>query len=305
MKIQCIEKRVLSTDMTHHLAGTIMLPEGKPKGLFHIVHGMQEYMGRYKYFMERMAQAGYIVFGFDNLGHGYTVNDRSELGFIASKNGWKYLVDDVAIFANSMKLQYGEYLPYYLFGHSMGSFIARLTAEKYDMQDKLIIMGTGGPIPGTTPAISLLKKVKRAKGERYVSKNINDLIFGTYNRRFGYDDPYNWISTLKETRTAFANDPLCNYSFSVSALEDLLRLSRECNKSRWFSSRVRKKPILLLSGENDPVGDYGMGVKKVHDRLKSKGADIKFVLFRGCRHEPLNDISREKAIDTILDFLNT
>ena len=270
MKIQCIEKRVLSTDMTHHLAGTIMLPEGKPKGLFHIVHGMQEYMGRYKYFMERMAQAGYIVFGFDNLGHGYTVNDRSELGFIASKNGWKYLVDDVAIFANSMKLQYGEDLPYYLFGHSMGSFIARLTAEKYDMQDKLIIMGTGGPIPGTTPAISLLKKVKRAKGERYVSKNINDLIFGTYNRRFGYDDPYNWISTLKETRTAFANDPLCNYSFSVSALEDLLRLSRECNKSRWFSSRVRKNPILLLSGENDPVGDYGMGVKKSTTVLKAR-----------------------------------
>ncbi len=304
MQIKYIEKKVLSTDMIHHLAGFVMVPEGEIKGLFQIVHGMKEYTGRYEGFMRKLAQSGFIVFGYDHLGHGHTAGDKSELGFIASKNGWKYLVDDVAVFANAMKKEYGEELPYYLFGHSMGSFVARLTAEKYDMQDKLILMGTGGPTPGTRTAISLLRKIKKRNGDKFISEKINTLVFGTYNKRFGYDDPNNWLSNIEEVRKAYANDELCNYGFTVSALEDLLTLSRECNKGRWFSSCVRKKPILLLSGADDPVGDYGMGVKKVRDRLAKNGADVKFILYKNCRHELLNDICRDRVTETIIDYVN-
>lgn len=302
MEIRLLEKKVPSTDGVHMLSGVVMIPEGEIRGIFQIVHGMTEYVMRYEQFMSRMADAGYIVCGYDHLGHGHTVNDKSELGFIAHKNGWKYLVDDIAVFAASMKQEYGRDLPYILFGHSMGSFVARLSAAKYDFEDKLILSGTGGPNPATKAGISVLKKIKRIKGEHFVSEKINNLIFGTYNKRFGYDDPNNWLSNIEGVRKAYADDELCNYSFTVSALEDLLRLSMESNKRRWFRSCVIKKPVLLLSGADDPVGDYGMGVKKVHDRLRDNGTDVHFILYKNCRHELLNDLCREKVTQEIIRF---
>lgn len=302
--MQIIEKMVLSSDKTHELFGKVYIPDGEVKGLLHVVHGMCEYIGRYHDFMLEVANHGYIVFGYDHLGHGHTVLDKSELGYIADKDGWVKLVDDVAVFAKDVKREYGEDLPYVLMGHSMGSFIVRLAAEKYDMQDKLIIMGTGGPNPAANAGLAAIKSVKKVKGERYISKFINNLAFGAYNKRFGNDDFYNWLSNYEDVRKSYAADPLCNYKFTVSAMGDLIKLSKECNLKRWFNSRVTKKPILLVSGADDPVGDYGKGVKAVHDRLKANGADIKFKLYAGCRHEILNDKCRNKVIKDILEFLD-
>ncbi len=302
MNIRLIEKKILSSDRIHNLYGIVLVPDGEIKGLFHVVHGMTEYIRRYEPFMRQIAEQGYIVFGYDHLGHGNTVNDDSELGFFAHKNGWKYLVNDVAVFGSQIKKEYGNNLRYILLGHSMGSFIVRLAAEKFNLQDKLIIMGTGGPAPGSTMGISLVRRVKKIKGEKYISNVIQNLVFGTYNKRFGYDDPYNWLSNIDSVRKAYAGDKYCNFKFTVSGIEDLLTLHKKCNSFTWFSSCVIKKPILLISGADDPVGDYGMGVKKVHDRLKENGADVRLILYKNCRHELLNDISREKVIADILSF---
>ena len=161
--IQILDKKVLSSDGIHMLAGKVYVPEGDIKGLFHVVHGMVEHISRYDGFMRELAENGYLTFGYDNLGHGHTVNDKSELGFIAHENGSKMLVDDVALFGEEIKAEYGEGLPYYLLGHSMGSFIARLAAEQYDIQDKLIIMGTGGPNPAVNPGMALIKTIKKQR----------------------------------------------------------------------------------------------------------------------------------------------
>lgn len=304
MEIRCIEKKVMSSDGIHFLSGIVYIPQGKIKGLFHVVHGMCEYIKRYDSFLREMAEDGYIAFGYDNLGHGNTVNDESELGFIAHKDGWKYLVDDVAVFAGAIKKEYGSDLPYYLMGHSMGSFIVRLAAEKYNMHDKLIIMGTGGPNSGASMGISLIRRAKRFRGEKFVSDKIHNMIFGTYNKKFGYDDSYNWLSNIESVRKDFAENKLCNFKFTLSGMEDLLTLSKKCNSGFWFASNVVKKPILLLSGADDPVGDYGLGVKKVHDMLKLNGADVKFILYKNCRHELLNDLCRDKVISEIKNFIH-
>ena len=95
MAIQKQEYKVLSSDRVHQLAGVVYLPEGEPVGFFHVVHGMTEYIGRYERFMTKMAENGWICFGYDHLGHGYTVNNDSELGYIAKKDGWSLLVQDV------------------------------------------------------------------------------------------------------------------------------------------------------------------------------------------------------------------
>ena len=301
--VQIVDKKVLSSDGVHQLVGKVYIPEGDIKGLFQVVHGMIEHIERYHDFMQEVAENGYIVFAYDQLGHGHTAVDRSELGFIAHENGWKHLVDDVNRFAEEVREEYGSQLPYYLMGHSMGSFIVRLTAEKFDMNDKLIIMGTSGPNPAAQPGIAAIKLVKKTKGERYYSKFLENLAFGTYNKKFGNDDPLNWISSIKEERDKYRNDPLHDFHFTASAMEDLINLIHECNTNRWFSSRVTKKPILLISGANDPVGNYGKGVKAVHDKLKANGADVKFKLYANARHEILNDICAKKVKKDILEFI--
>ena len=153
MEIRKEELRVISSDNDHELFGIVYLPEDEPRGIFQIVHGMIEHIGRYDRFMTFLANEGYIACGHDHLGHGKTVKNESEYGFIADKNGYQRLVDDVEIFGSAVREKYGRTLPYYLMGHSMGSFIARLTAEQYDSHDKLIIMGTGGPNPAAGPGL--------------------------------------------------------------------------------------------------------------------------------------------------------
>ena len=302
MEINVIEKYVLSSDKDHKLHGLIYCPEGEIKGFFQVVHDMAEYIGRYDKFCRSMAEEGYLVFGYDHLGHGKTARDDSELGFIAYENGWEYLVDDVAVFANAVKADYPVHAPFFLMGHSVGSFIARLAAEKYCMQDKLIIMGTGGPQPISGVGEAFLRGEKRIHGSRFISEIAYSLMFGNYTTHFEQDDRFSWLSTIKEERDIYRNDKFCNYFFTVSALIDLVKLSRMANRNEWFSSSVIKKPILLVSGKDDPVGDYGHGVKKVYDRLTDKDADVKFVLFKNCRHELLHDICADRVTEVIKDF---
>lgn len=303
--VKVIDKEVLSSDKKHYLKGRIYIPEGKPKGFLHMVHGMTEYIGRFDGFMREMAEFGYIVFGYDHLGHGETVNDKSELGFFAHKDGWKLLVDDVFLFGNEVrKAMENDKLPFILMGHSMGSFIVRLTAAKYNHHDKLIVMGTGGPNPAAGAGILVCDILKKFKGERSYSKLIYSMAFGAYNKGFeDENDKYAWLSVNRANRDAYRVDPLCTYSFTISAMQDLIRLNKYCNDKRWFEMIDKQKPILLTAGADDPVGEHGKGVKKVYEMLKADGADVTIKLYDGYRHEILNDFCRDEVIKDIKEFV--
>lgn len=302
MSAQIVEKNVLSSDGVHTLKGLIYLPPAKPLGIFHLVHGMTEYIGRYDSLLSLIASAGYIACGFDNLGHGKTA-EREELGFIAEKDGYKYLVDDVMIFGNSVKKDYPD-IPYYLFGHSMGSFIVRLTAEKYkDDIDKLIICGTGGPNPAAGIGILLIDLFSVSKGKRGYSVFIENMAFGSYNKRFKGGGKYEWLTKDEKIKEAYKNDPLCTFRFTLSALKDLVTLNRLCNRRAWFKNMRKDMPILLISGAEDPVGDYGKGVTAVYKALKKNGCDVSLHLYENCRHEIHNDTCKEKSAEDILKFI--
>ncbi len=302
--IKVIDKEVLSSDKSHQLKGKIYIPEGTARGLFHVVHGMTEHIARYDEFMRAVAEEGYIVFGYDHLGHGHTARDAGELGFFAHENGWERLVDDVFLFGNEIRKAMGDDLPFILMGHSMGSFIVRLTAAKYNHYDKLIVMGTGGPNPAAGAGIALAGMIKKIKGERHISPFIYKMAFGTYNKRFeSENDPYAWLSTQRATRDSYRVDPFCTFRFSVSAMQDLVTLNKNCNEKSCYDATDKVKPILLVSGEEDPVGDYGAGVTKVFESLKAAGANVQMKLYPGVRHEILNDASREEVIADIKAFI--
>lgn len=302
--IKVIERDVLSSDKVHQLKGKIYLPEGKAKGYFHVVHGMTEHIARYDGFMREMAENGYITFGYDHLGHGYTAVDDSELGFIAHRDGWERLIDDVFIYGNSIRKMNGEELPFILMGHSMGSFIVRLCAVKYNHYDKLIVMGTAGPNPAAGAGIAVTGLMKTFKGERGYSPLVYKMAFGTYNKRFeSENDPYAWLSTTIDNRDRYRADKFCTFLFTVSAMQDLIRLNKGCNEKIWFRSMDKSKPILLVSGGEDPVGEYGAGVTKVYDALKAQEVNVRMKLYEGCRHEILNDVCRDEVVADLLGFV--
>ena len=303
--VKVIGKEVLSSDKEHYLKGKIFIPDGDPRGILQVVHGMTEYIDRYDKFMYEMAEYGFIVFGYDHLGHGNTVNDPSELGFFAHENGWVHLVDDVFIFASEVRNIYGNELPFILMGHSMGSFIVRLTAAKYEHWDKLIVMGTGGPNAAASAGIALCSALKKFKGERSHSALIQQMAFSTYNKGFEAEkDPRAWLSVSKENRNKYRCDPMCNFLFTVSAMQDLIRLNEHSNDKCWFDGIDKQKPILLLSGGEDPVGDHGSGVQEVYRSLKRAGANVDMILYEGYRHEILNDYCRNHVINDIKKFLS-
>ena len=299
-----IEKKVPSSDGKHELIGRVYLPDGEARGLFQVVHGMTEYIGRYDRFMRALASAGFVVFGYDHLGHGLTARDESELGFIAEKDGWTLLVDDVERFAAAVRAEYGESLPYYLMGHSMGSFIVRLTAAKYNKQDKLIVMGTGGPNAAAGAGLALTNLIKTLRGARHHSKLVYALAFGSYNKRFGDEkDMLSWLTKDRSVREKYSKDKLCSFMFTVSAMSDLITLNKNSNKKEWAAAMDKKKPVLLVAGTDDPVGDYGKGVAAVRDMLAAAGVPVEMKLYENCRHEILNDTSYDEVVRDILEFV--
>ena len=297
--------RVPSSDGIHTLAGIAAVPSGKVRAIFHIVHGMTEHISRYTPTMRALAEEGILAVGYDNLGHGYTAKE-GEYGFIADKDGHALLARDVALFAATVKKKYGEDLPYILMGHSMGSFIVRYAAVTSFRPDKLIIMGTGGKNPLSDMALALIAVNAKCFGAKRVSPFIDKLAFGNYNDRFRQEGSARnlWITTLPDVREKYAKDPLCAFRFTVSAMGDLIRLLKYSNEKAWYTRLDPSLPVLLVSGEEDPVGNYGKGVREVYDRLVSTGHKAQMKLYPGARHEILNDVSRDEVVQDLIAFVN-
>lgn len=304
-----VDKRIFcvrSSDGIHDLSGVVYLPDGEIKGLFQVVHGMTEHIDRYDGFLSDMAAEGWISFGYDHLGHGRTVNDDSELGFIAKKRGWELLAKDVKVYSDAVREQFGNAdMPLCLMGHSMGSFVVRLAAQRFVKPWRLIVMGTGGPNPAAGIGLALIEAIKLLWGDKHFSRLIDSIAFGSYNKRFGgtsADDPKLWLTNDPDVRRKYYADPYCTFNFSVSAMGDLIRLIKYTNDEKWYREIPSQLPILLVSGEDDPVGNYGKGVRQVEAKLKKQGKDVCCKLYEGARHEILNDFTYQTVRDDIISF---
>lgn len=307
MSIEKIKFEAASTDSIHTLRGVVYLPEQTAKGYLHVVHGMTEHIERYSGFMTEMAENGYICFGYDHLGHGYTAENDGELGFIAKKNGDELLARDVGAFYDAVSKKYGKELPYFLMGHSMGSFVVRRACETSVSPDGLIIMGTGGKNPAALPALILIKLIRTFFGDMHISPLLNKLAFGSYNNRFGGGseaDPKPWLTCDDEIRKIYYADKFCTFDFTITAMGDLIRLIKKVNSKAWYAGFSKSLPALIVSGSEDPVGNYGKGVKEVEDGLVRAGCNAKCILYDGARHEILNDFTKEQVTEDILNFVN-
>ncbi len=291
-----------SSDVTYY----IYQPATTPKGIVQISHGMCEYIERYEHFIDFLTGHGFLVCGNDHLGHGKSVTSKDKLGYFAPENGWTCLPDDLSILTKIMKDQYPD-LPYFLLGHSMGSFISRIYITRYaDLIDGVIICGTAGTNPLTWAAKIITRLMKKIKGPFHRSNLVNSLMFGKYNNKFeNARTTHDWITRDTAIVDTYLKDDYCNFIFTTSAFCDLVMLLDTVSKDSWYKAVPKKLPFYLLSGDMDPVGDWGKGTKEVETRLKKENLeDFSSKFYKDFRHELLNEIGKEEVYEDILIWLN-
>ena len=276
--------------------------EKEPKAVFQIAHGVSEYIERYDEFACFLAENGYIVCGNDHLGHGKSVDSFDDLGFTAEEDGDLRMIDDMHILYTIMHKRYPA-LPYYLFGHSMGSFCARVYATSFwNELSGLILCGTG-ELPSVAVVMEEpIKLLCKKLGTRAsVPAGLLDKMqtFMIRDAKTSKD----WLSRNEENVQNYINDPLCGADFKISLVRDLISIANSACTDEWASLIPPTLPILLVSGAKDPVGMNGKGVINVCDNLEDAGHTPTCYLYPGDRHEILNECDREKIFADILAWL--
>lgn len=303
-----VEKSVfISQNGTTPVSYLLYLPDGPIQGVVQLVHGMCEYKERYEDFMSYLVQQGFAICIHDHLGHGETAENPENLGYFGEPSGWRYLVDDTVRFCKLIQSRAElKGKPYFLFGHSMGSFVARLATIELDGRlTGAIYCGTGGERKESVLGMKLVEQIIRIHGSHVRPEIMEKLMFGSYNNGFGtvYTGK-EWLSRNLAIGRAYSEDRLCSFRFTAAAFKDLLRLNMECNTPGWFAAMDHRLPVLLTAGDADPVGQHGVGVAQVARRLRSAGSEnVMLKLYPGARHEILNEINRMEVYRDIQSWL--
>ena len=299
-----------SADKETDIVYYVYTPEREimPKAIVQISHGICEYVERYEELAEFLTANGVVVCGNDHLGHGKTAADPSKLGYFGNSDGDKNLVHDIHTLYGIMRQKYRR-LPYIMLGHSMGSFIVRsyMTASNYGNEiDGVILCGTSGTNQPVGYGIMLASVISVFKGKMYRSKTLRKLAFKNYNQRFANEnDEFSWLSKDTDIRTKYTADDHCNFTITAYGYRDLFRLLQEVSADEWAADIPLSLPVMFISGTEDPVGNYGEGVKLVYDKLDDAELnDVTLKLYENDRHEILNETDRSVVFEDILGFVN-
>ena len=213
------------------------LPDRDIKGVLQICHGMVEYIDRYDEFAEFMSEHGYYVVGHDHLGHGKSIQTEADLGYFDERKGNQYVIGDIYQLQEMTRKKYPD-VPYFMLGHSMGSFLLRQYLTMYaEGLAGVVIMGTG----------------------------------------------HQGMLTLCAGRM------ICRI---IAAFKGSMK-------------RIPKTlPVLFTAGSDDPVGAFGKNVIRVYEKYKDAGIkDVSIHLYKGDRHEILNEVDRQNVYQDILAWI--
>lgn len=299
-----------SSDGAWRVSALIYTPDegAVVRGVVQLSHGMCEYVKRYEPLARELCQAGLVFCGGDHLGHGATaLLNREKLGYFGPRGSRKYLVEDLELLRREMAGRYPG-VPYFLLGHSMGSFIARLYARRFGGSlDGLILSGTAGKNPAAAMGKAIARSVELVKGPRYVSRRVYELANGSFSKAIPESrTPVDWLSKDPEICAAYLRDPLCAFQFTVSAYYELFCMVEECNSPQWYAGMPKRLPVYLLSGEQDPVGAMGAGPREVYEGLIKSGCqDVELKLYPQGRHEMFNEVEKEEVKRELMQWLES
>lgn len=281
------------------------IPDNKPIAVFQVVHGMAEHAARYQRLAQFLTDRGIAVYADDHHGHGRSVQDDHSLG-VLPKDGFSSLVEAEKEITERIRKEYPD-TPVFLFGHSMGSFISRQYLAKYDKPvNGVILSGTGNPT-----YIELLGGLFVATlqcfifGRKSPAKVLDNLAFGGYNRKFAPNrTAFDWLSRDEYEVDKYVQDPMCGTIFPTGFYRSFFKALLFLKTKKSVRQISKELPILFLSGEKDPVGDFGKGVKMVYETYRQQRfQNLELHLFPGCRHEILNETNRDEVMDVLYEWV--
>lgn len=278
----------------------------KPKAIVQIFHGMAEHAGRYKEFAEYLNGHGFIVYASDHRGHGKTAGNVDELGYIG-EDGFNIIVEDKHLIFNQMKQEHPE-LPMFLFGHSFGSFLAQEYIIRYGSElNGVVLSGSAAQKGIQVYGGRLVSSFERFIFDEKKQSNLMDkLSFGSYNKKFQVDGhKFSWLSSDLNEVKKYEEDSFCGSVFTTGFFYYFMKGLRNLYEKKRLALIPNKLPIYIVSGDEDPVGDYGKLVKQLFEVYKKNGIrDVQMKLYPGCRHEILNEINKKEVYVDILNWLN-
>ena len=277
------------------------------KGVVQISHGVGEHAGRYQSIAKLLQKKGYDVYAHDHRAHGKSAKTADFLGFYDGDDYFSDAILDMRKLTELIKHEHPNQ-KIILFGHSMGSLLSREYVTQYgDDLEALILSGTASFMKGLG-AVGLVsaKFFSKINGKHRSNEMLKNLFFNQFNKKFKPNrTKVDWISSDEKQVDIFEADPLRIEDFSLSVFLDILKGSKKINKLPTFENTAKELPIYIFSGDNDPVGEMGKGVKKVAKKYKKAGIlDVTLKLYEGGRHEMLNEVNKDEVEKDLLKWLN-
>lgn len=287
------------------IRAAVWAPSGEPKAVLQILHGIAEHIERYENFARYLNKQGILVVAADHMGHGKSIGSDGIQGYF--HGGWFAAVEDAYYLLKQTKNQYAQ-LPYILFGHSMGSFMARTILSRYPDSgiDGAIICGTGWQSSALLQAaIPLCRAICKKDGEKTPSAVLQKVMFGSYNNKVEHVRTENdWLTRDSHIVDAYNADPLCGFAASAGLYRDMLTGIRYIQQPEALRAMNTALPVLFIAGGEDPVGGYGKGVLQTAKAFEKVGmTDVACKLYPLCRHEILNEINKDEVFRDILNWI--
>lgn len=277
------------------------------KGVVQIAHGMAETAARYERFAKVLTDNGYIVYIHDHRGHGNTAKTIENLGYLAEKDGFKWLVEDVHKLSEIIKKE-NPALPLFLFGHSMGSFVTQRYIMLYGKELKGTILsgsnGKQGPILNI--GAFLAKREAKRNGRKAQSSKLDKLSFGSFNNAFKPNrTAFDWLSRDNDEVDKYIKDPFCGTVFTCGFFYDFLSGLKEIEKDENIALVPKDLPVFIFAGDKDPVGKNGKGIIRLFNTYKKFNIkDVTYKLYKDGRHEMLNESNRDEVMSDVINWLN-
>ena len=296
-----------SSDGSTHLYVQIWEPDGPPRAVLQIAHGMVEFIDRYDRFARVLAGEGILVAGNDHLGHGGSVKSKDDWGFFAEKNGNRCVVEDMRSLQYLLRERYPS-IPQFILGHSMGSFLVRQYLHTYpeDRFSGAIILGTGmQPAWLLSTGLILARIIRAVKGPRHRSRFLTKLSLGSNNKHFKPSrTPCDWLTRDQAIVDLYCADERNRFKFTASAFLDMFEGIRTLYSKKNLKKMDTRTPRLIASGSDDPVGSMGKAAPAYGRQLKALGfQDVTVKLYPGARHELVNETNHDQVDQDIISFV--
>lgn len=281
------------------------VPEGQPRAVMQIIHGIAEFAERYDDFANFLTTKGILVVAEDHMGHGQSINGDGIQGYF--HGGWFTAIEDSMQLMTDTKAEFPD-LPYILFGHSMGSFMARTILCKYPDcgLTAAVICGTGWQPAAALPAmVKMMEGICKISEETKPNEMLQKLVFGSYNKKVEHPrTPYDWLTRDDRIVDAYIAHPLCGFTPTAGLMREMTRGIHYIQQKKNLEAMNKQLPVFFIAGGDDPVGPYGKGVHTCAEAFRKAGMeDVSVRIYPLCRHEILNEINRDQVYQDVWKWI--